>query len=86
MSTATHETIQRLVPISEDGYTLRLSSYEAETLAAVCGRIGGANNRRHVFSDDPNSILEQLQEAGVHWDYRGPVSDLMDGRIRFDDE
>jgi predicted RecB family endonuclease len=84
VATAEKTTVERVV--TEEGFTLKLTVDEAETLVAVLSQVGGSPSRspRGVAE----RVLETLVEAGARTYYPRPVGhpvNLARGSVRFDD-
>ncbi|MEU0860642.1 hypothetical protein ABZ352_35545 [Streptomyces griseofuscus] len=82
MAVAEKTTVERVV--TEDGFTLKLTVEEAETLVAVLSRVGGSpytSPRKHA-----GAVLDALREAGTraYWEDDHPP-DQATGSIQFDD-
>ncbi|MFF9525393.1 hypothetical protein ACF1DV_25940 [Streptomyces achromogenes] len=82
MAVAEKTTVERVV--TEDGFTLKLTVDEAETLVAVLARVGGSPHESP--RGNAEAVMKALSGAGVrnYWVEDHP-SDLASGSIQFAD-
>ncbi|MFD5161013.1 hypothetical protein ACFWMJ_23540 [Streptomyces hawaiiensis] len=84
MATAEKTTVERVV--TEDGFTLKLTVDEAETLVAVLAQVAGSPTTSPRGLAE--GVLKVLVESGVrtYWPrIAGHPANLTRGAVRFDD-
>ncbi|MEU1037663.1 hypothetical protein [Streptomyces sp. NPDC005907] len=84
MAVAEKTTVERTV--TEEGFTLKLTVDEAETLVAVLARVGGSPDQSP--RGNAESVLDALIAAGARTYYPQPQGHpvhLLRGFVAFDD-